>query len=939
MARRPLALLAAAVSASLVLVGLTTSTASAVGVTHNTLTSQVPSARTPHVMDGSVYSMVQIGRTMVVGGQFTSVQSADHSVTYPRVNLFSFNVDTGAVSTTFVPAVNAPVWAVESPGDGTSVYVGGEFGTVNGATRKGITRLNLATGLATAGFAPPALNGVVKDITLSGGRMYIGGSFTLVGGLAHSGMATLNPATGKLDPFFSLQFTSPRPGGPMIVEDFDISPSGTTLVALGNFTLVGGQARNQIALITVSGTVPAVSTWATDRYVFYTRFFPTYVRDVEWSPDGNFFVTVATGGATAGTLTDAAARWEAGRTGAGQQPTWTDYTGGDTLLSVAVVGKIVYVAGHQRWLNNTGANNVPGPGAVGREGIGALDARNGVPLTWNPGRTRGVGARELYPTAEGLWVGSDTDRFAGLLRGRIAFVPLDPAAGLPADITGTLPNDLIQLAPTGNPTRAAQYRNVNGATVGAVSNLPTQGATFSDVRGGFIVDSTLYTGRSDGTFAKQSFDGHRFGSPVVLPVNGLTALTAFATDLTTATGMFWTNGRLYYTVAAGQMYYRYFTPQSGIVGADRFAVTLPTGFDGTKVAGMTLAGGQLLWAHSTTGALMTTPFSNGAPQVGTTVLNPQALGVNDWRSRALVLRNGGVVPNKAPVAVASAACSGLTCTLNGSASNDPDGSIASYAWSFGDGSTGSGSLPAHTYAADSTYTATLTVTDDEGLTASTTTTVVADAATGTIAGLRTAAGAESGTSGVALTVPATVQPGDGMLLFATWNTAADPADPAGWVRVASAVSGGAMTTRVYQRVADATTAGTSVGLTFTAAQRSSLQLVAYQGTSLVAPVMTAATAVDASTATHVSPTLTNVDPGAWLVTYWSDKSSTTTLWTSPVGVTVRGTLTGGGSGRVTSLTGDSAGAAPIGNVGGLTATTDAASSRGVSVSVLLTPNR
>jgi PKD repeat protein len=55
--------------------------------------------------------------------------------------------------------------------------------------------------------------------------------------------------------------------------------------------------------------------------------------------------------------------------------------------------------------------------------------------------------------------------------------------------------------------------------------------------------------------------------------------------------------------------------------------------------------------------------------------------------------------------------------FNGGASIDPDGFIASYAWSFGDGATGSGASPSHAYATAGSYTVTLTVTDSAGQTA------------------------------------------------------------------------------------------------------------------------------------------------------------------------------------------------------------------------------
>jgi PKD repeat protein len=68
--------------------------------------------------------------------------------------------------------------------------------------------------------------------------------------------------------------------------------------------------------------------------------------------------------------------------------------------------------------------------------------------------------------------------------------------------------------------------------------------------------------------------------------------------------------------------------------------------------------------------------------------------------------------NNPPTAAFTYSCDGLTCTFDGSGSSDSDGSIASYAWSFGDGASDSGPQPSHSYAAGGTYTVTLMVTDD-----------------------------------------------------------------------------------------------------------------------------------------------------------------------------------------------------------------------------------
>src|SRR5262249_27763497 len=121
--------------------------------------------------------------------------------------------------------------------------------SMGGLRRDGIAALDATTGAATswnpgAGGGPfPNPTGVLA-LAASAGKIYAGGEFSSIGGQARNFIAALDSATGAA--------TSWNPNANGLVRT--VAVDGGTVYAGGEFTSVGGRGRNYIAALdTASG--------------------------------------------------------------------------------------------------------------------------------------------------------------------------------------------------------------------------------------------------------------------------------------------------------------------------------------------------------------------------------------------------------------------------------------------------------------------------------------------------------------------------------------------------------------------------------------------------------------------------------------------------------------------------------------------------------------
>jgi hypothetical protein len=383
--------------------------------------SSTPASGTPQLnttgTTEQVRQLAQCGSTMYAVGSFTSIKR--FSTVYARNNAFSFGAVSPFKVTAWNPNVNGVVNSVAFSADCSVAYLGGQFTAVGGTAVKNIAAVSTSTGAVITTFAHSA-SGQVETLLRVGSHLLTGGYFTAINGSsANPYFTSLNTTTGKDDGFLHLaisgnyQFPGVSSNATRVYNQ-QLSHGGSLDLVEGDFTSVGGQPRQQIFMLNVSGGTATVTPWTSAEFNgSCATVEPYYVQAASWSPDDSRIYIATTGyhpyneptGSFPRTgLCDAAAAFPA--TQASVSHLWINYTGCDSLFATAADASTVYIGGHERWASNPSGCDFAGPGAIAAPGMAGLSPATGA-LTFNPTRDRGLGADDMLLTSAGLWIASD----------------------------------------------------------------------------------------------------------------------------------------------------------------------------------------------------------------------------------------------------------------------------------------------------------------------------------------------------------------------------------------------------------------------------------------------------------------------------------------------------------------------------------------------------
>jgi trimeric autotransporter adhesin len=345
---------------------------------------------------GSVYHMVQDGSFLYLGGVIVTLGGNY----LPRNNLAAVNINTGA-TTSWNPSTNEPVNWLEVDGPGNVVYIGGDFTTVNGSTRRFAAAVSISTSGLYTWNAQLLLSGWqtgrVRSLAKAGNVIFLAGTFTSAGGQSRNSFAAVSADLGTVLPW-TINCTGVEAG-------YSVRVSGSE-VFLSNTSTCGSLTRQRLAAVNA-----------------------TTGQLLPWDPSANNTVlalantsgTVYAGGSFTTIGTETRTRLAAiSKSTALPLASWTPAA--NAAVHALVAGPLGLTAG--------GAfTSIAG---VERSGLARLSFTNGTADSFDPSVSGSVFAMAL--AGGDLWFGGSFTSVSGQLRSNLALVDHPSGTLSPVDV-------------------------------------------------------------------------------------------------------------------------------------------------------------------------------------------------------------------------------------------------------------------------------------------------------------------------------------------------------------------------------------------------------------------------------------------------------------------------------------------------------------------------
>ncbi len=729
------------------------------GATHNriaafnTATGALVTGFTASV-NSVAYTATATNSAVYVGGAFTSAGGVT------RTRLAAFAASNGAVLTWAPTADNSVMAMVLSP-DNSRVIVAGKFTTVNGAAYTGITAVTSTTGALSAWPADFPIQDSGSSATISrlvsDGTQIYGTAWYVTRGGNFEGRFAINPNTGAINwlnschgdtydafPIGQVLYSAGHGHDCSDLDDFNQDQinvfDATHWYTQAESTTPSGILRSPVFPGGPGIPGPRYANWAGLPHSSELNWYPAYTQgtytgqsQAAWSVTGNStylsvggefprvngtaqqglvrFALRSTAPNTSGpvadaTLTPTAVSQSSGALRVAWRTTWDRDNetltyrvfrdGGGTAIRTMTL--------NSRYWNRPMAGFVDAGLAVGSSHTYRVTATDPI------GNVRNSGTSAAATVGSGAF-GS----YASLVRGDGAsnFWPLSQAGGTTGrDLAGY--NDLIL-----GSTVTSGVAGPPGPGTGTATTFDGTTTAFAGTSGNaerlsaFSVEAWVRTTATTGGLIagydvyQQTLSANQ-DRLLYLDASGLPYFGAFGGSNVAVHGSTPINDGAWHHVVG---------TLSSTAGSALYVDGAPVAGDSTmrstsQVAGYWRIGGDQMnnWANAPAPSRTNANSGYLAATIADVAVYPTAL------TAARVAAHVGAAPpaNQPPVASFTSTTSELGVSVDGSGSSDPDGTVSSYAWTFGDGGTATSATADHTYAAAGTYTVTLTVTDNSG---------------------------------------------------------------------------------------------------------------------------------------------------------------------------------------------------------------------------------